>query len=332
MNNLVYVGKVLQLIPIEGADRIESAIVVCGEGGKWQGCVLKESFKVGDKCLVFRQDCIVPEIPEFEHMRKHKFRVRMCRFLKTPSEVLISGFLPNVPQDLPVGTDVGAIVRVTKYEKPIPVSMMGETKGNFPGFIPKTDEMNFQAVQDLLARVKLQPYWMTLKYDGTSATYYHNRGEVGVCSRNLEKKLTSNDVYNRINKEFGVTYKLQELGKRGFNYAIQGEIFGPNIQKNRMGAEKISFRAFDVYDIDAHDYLSAQDQRALLKELEIPMVDVVGVGIWSLEDFEDIRKLGEVKYQNGKEAEGVVVRVPDFSCTNGSRLSFKILNLNYKGN
>jgi hypothetical protein len=62
------------------------------------------------------------------------------------------------------------------------------------------------------------------------------------------------------------------------------------------------------------------------------MVDVVGVGIWSLEDFEDIRKLGEVKYQNGKEAEGVVVRVPDFSCTNGSRLSFKILNLNYKGN
>jgi len=226
----------------------------------------------------------------------------------------------------------GAIVRVTKYEKPIPVSMMGETKGNFPGFIPKTDEMNFQAVQDLLARVKLQPYWMTLKYDGTSATYYHNRGEVGVCSRNLEKKLTSNDVYNRINKEFGVTYKLQELGKRGFNYAIQGEIFGPNIQKNRMGAEKISFRAFDVYDIDAREYLSSQDQRALLKELDIPMVDIVGMGIWSLEDFEDIRKLGEVKYQNGKEAEGVVVRVPDFSCTNGSRLSFKILNLNYKGN
>jgi len=55
MNNLVYVGKVLQLIPIEGADRIESAIVVCGEGGKWQGCVLKESFKVGDK-----MSCVPP--------------------------------------------------------------------------------------------------------------------------------------------------------------------------------------------------------------------------------------------------------------------------------
>jgi RNA ligase (TIGR02306 family) len=330
--NQSYVGKILQLIPIEGADRIESAIVVCGEGGKWQGCTLKNDFAVGDNCLVFRQDSILPEIPEFEHMRKHKFRVRMCRFLKTPSEVLISKFLSEMDHNLEVGTEVSNLIGVSKYEKPIPVSMLGETKGNFPSFIPKTDELNFQAVPDLLPRIKLQPYWATLKYDGTSATYYHNRGEVGVCSRNLEKKLTSNDVYNQVNKQLGITDKLQELGKRGFNYAIQGEIFGPNIQKNRMGAEKISFRAFDVYDIDSHEYLSAHVQRALLKEIDIPMVDIVGVGIWSLEDFEDIRRLGEVKYTNGKDAEGVVVRVPDFSCSNGSRLSFKILNLNYKGN
>lgn len=44
--------------------------------------------------------------------------------------------------------------------------------------------------------------------------------------------------------------------KLPLGFAIQGEVCGPGIQKNRLGLRDIELFVFNVYDIDAGTYLS----------------------------------------------------------------------------
>ena len=147
---LAIIGKIIATAPIDGADRIQQATVVCGTSGKWQGVVGKD-ISIGDIVMVFLQDAILPPDPRWAFMEKHHWRVRMARFKGVPSECLI---VPD-GSNMPPGTDMTEALGVTKYEKPIPAGMAGDMVGAFPGFIPKTDETNFQAVDDweeLMAR------------------------------------------------------------------------------------------------------------------------------------------------------------------------------------
>ena len=64
----VYIGKVVDVIEIPGAEKIESLEVVCGPGGKWRGCAQKGEFKKDDLCTVFLQDSLLPQIEEFKFM------------------------------------------------------------------------------------------------------------------------------------------------------------------------------------------------------------------------------------------------------------------------
>ena len=318
-----FIGKIIEIIQIPTAERIESAIVVCGAGGRWQGCVQKGEFAPGDLCFVFLQDALLPELPEFEHMRKHKFRVKMCRFLGTPSEILITKPFGNVG-DVNIGDEI-TWLNILKYEKPIPINMQGENKGSFPSFIPKTDEINFQAIPELVECIIGKAFYATLKYDGTSATFYHNNGEIGVCSRNLEKKLTSDDVYNLIDKKYSITDQLKTLG----NFAIQGEIVGPGIQKNHSGLKSTEIRVFDIYDIDKREYLPQSKLFEICEDFKLPPAEIIIHAVWTISNFEQFRQFAEQSYSNGKPAEGVVVRVQNFD--DDKRISFKIINLNYKG-
>jgi RNA ligase (TIGR02306 family) len=317
--NLSYVGKIEAIRQIPDAERIESAIVVCGPGGKWQGCVQKGQFSVGDKCNVFLQDAILPEVAAYEHMRKHKFRVKMCRFLKTPSEVLIT---PDFYTG-EIGEEISERVGVVKYEKEIAITMTGETKGSFPSFIPKTDEINFQAIPDLLSIMSGKEFYATLKADGTSSTFYHYNGEAGCCSRNWEKKLDKPHIYSAIDKKYNITEQLKEIGK---HYAIQGEIVGPGIQKNRLGLTAPEIRVFDVWDIDNRRYFDPWEIDEICAGMKLPQVNLVAASTWKMTDFEQLRLFAERTYPNGKPAEGVVVRMVEFE----TRFSFKIINLLYK--
>ena len=43
-----YIGKIIEVNTIEGADFIESVTVVCGKGGRWMGTVQKGQFRMDD--------------------------------------------------------------------------------------------------------------------------------------------------------------------------------------------------------------------------------------------------------------------------------------------
>ena len=58
---LAIIGKIIATAPIDGADRIQQATVVCGTSGKWQGVVGKD-ISIGDIVMVFLQDAILPHV------------------------------------------------------------------------------------------------------------------------------------------------------------------------------------------------------------------------------------------------------------------------------
>ena len=89
MPNLAYLGQVITIYPIPGADRIESLEVVCGNGGRWRGTAKKTEFAVGDLCEVYLQDALLPQTDRFAFLEQRGWRIRMMRLKGVPSECLI---------------------------------------------------------------------------------------------------------------------------------------------------------------------------------------------------------------------------------------------------
>lgn len=321
-SGLVYIGRVQTVSSIPDADRIEQALVVCGKGGRWAGIVQKGTLQPGDPCQVYLQDSIVPQTPDLAFMEKHKWRVKMCRFKGVPSECLI------MPQSSPgaIGDDVTEAAGVTRFEKQLPGGISGENADNFPFSVPKTDEPNFQGVPDMVAALRGLPFYATVKADGTSCTVYHNAGHVGVCSRNWEKKDNGTNLFWRFAHQNGLPEKLPAFG----NIAIQGEFVGPHIQKNRLGLPAHELLVFDVWFIDERRYAVPIEMRDIVAKLGLDAVDLISHGdIFDMDD-EALRRFAEGKYASGHEREGVVIRPTENMAVMGERLSFKVINLNYR--
>lgn len=317
MGAIAVIGRITQIRPIEGADFIQAASVDCGTAGRWSGVVGKD-VNEGEGVTVFLQDALLPPSNRWAFMEKHKWRVRMARFKGVPSECLIVKGAP----DMPPGTDMAEALGVTKYEKPIPQGMQGDFIGAFPGHIPKTDEPNFQAVPELVERMHREPWYATEKADGTSCTAYVDDAGLHVCSRNWElKEFTASggkNVYWSAARKYGLDRLPQGV-------ALQFEVVGPGVQGNPMGLAELEARAFTLRDTVEHCYLPRDQLHNLTEPLGIPLARLVANG-WKNDGKTDdeLRKLAEIKYPNGKHGEGIVIRALD------SSWSFKVINLRYQ--
>jgi len=83
---LAYVVNIDEIRPIEGADRVELAIV-----GGWQVMVRKGQFKAGDPAIYFEIDSKVPETSAFEFLAPKHYKVKTQKYLK--GTVLSQGLL-----------------------------------------------------------------------------------------------------------------------------------------------------------------------------------------------------------------------------------------------
>jgi RNA ligase (TIGR02306 family) len=172
---LAYIGQVEKLMPIAKADRIESAEVFCGVGGRWTGVVKRGQFALGDRALVYLQDAVVQPSEELKFLEVSKWRVKMARFRGAPSECVI---LPAA-SDEPVGTDLTEALGIVKYVKVLPHNLAGDAIGPFPSFIPKTDEPNFQTAAELIEALRGKPWYARVKVDGSSTTAFKHEGRFG---------------------------------------------------------------------------------------------------------------------------------------------------------
>lgn len=145
---LATIQKIAKLEPIEGADRIEVATVL-----GWHVVVKKGEFEVGDLCIYFEVDSLLPILPIFsffkesdkktilgEDQKEHTgYRLKTIRLRKQISQGLalpVSGnILPEGPYS--EGKDVTDILGVVKYERYVRQSQGSGVLIVFPGWMPK---------------------------------------------------------------------------------------------------------------------------------------------------------------------------------------------------
>lgn len=369
MRQMCHIEKIEEIKPIENSENLEHARVL-----GWWGVVRKGDFKVDDLCLIFEPDSILPPIKIFEFMESKKYRVKTCRLRGALSEILIMPYADRlvifqqlikqkqgvlVPierlgitkQTYQIGDDLTAILQVKKYESFVECCGAGEAKGGFPSFVSRTDENRIEGTEGRALYNELlgQPYYITLKLDGTSGTYFLKDGEFGVCSRNNEYRYNSTkpNYYWYAAKNQKVEEWLRLVKDRTeVEYCLQGEVCGPKVQQNKLKLVEPTVFIFNIKDLTNNRYLGYGEMLELV-ETKFPsglkMVPLVQMSHIFSCTIEELYQLSEQHYFKGPEklgwAEGIVVRHSNnvwSSSVKGERLSFKVINkkflLNEKDN
>lgn len=348
MRKLATIRTITNIKPIDGADKIEVAIV---DG--WECVVKKNEFNIGDTIVYIEVDSIIPEKPEFEFLRDRKFRVRTIKLRKQVSQglVLPMSILPKGKYKL--DDDVTDILGIKKHDPQAEQEMKLLTskadknknpiikfllrfawfrkkyikpkKGGFPSWIVKTDE---ERIQNKTAMFNIEKelgteFTVTEKIDGQSGTYFlekhGSKYEFGVCSRNLRLTKPDNSSYWTIAKQFDIENVLKKLIGNANRIVLQGEILGDGIQGNKYKVSGYDFYAFNL--IYPNRKVTTKEMTELLKEYNVKSVHIVE------ESFKLKNSISEmVKYAKGNswllpiKREGVVIR------NNDRNISFKVIN------
>lgn len=315
MRKLASVQVIRDLLPIKDADRIELAYI---EGFQ---CIVPKGRHVGDKVIYIETDSICPKNETFAFL-KGKSHIKLQKIRGVYSQ----GIALEYHGDAPVGTDMTKELGITKYEPP---QQPEDTIGNFPAFIPKTDEVRAQNILELLTKYKGVPCYATEKLDGSSCTIYRKGNHIGVCTRKREVDSTSR-MYKTV-EEQGLLDFLSNVNK---DIALQGEFVGPKEQGNHLHLSEPHIYIFSVYDINKQGYFDQDSMDMFLGFHDIDTVPVIDE--FSLTDDIDAlvkRAIGNSTFGNFPR-EGIVIRpiepiegLIDFP---GNRFSFKVINPEYQ--
>ena len=330
---LASIQRVLEIVPIENADAIELARI-----NGWQ-CVVKKGEFQRDSLGVFLEiDAVPPDLEVFRFLwrpktaedgdtfdRPNKFRIRTMKLRGALSQGLLLPLDSLKLADVSAGDDVTELLGVTKYEPPAPPNM-GGFRAHFPGFIPKTDEMRIQSVPEVLDELRGEPYVITLKYDGTSATFCIDPrdGEFHACGRNYSLEAGSS-FYWRVAEKYGI----EAILRKSPHLAIQGEICAPSIQKNRLNLQEIGLFVFNVYNIEQGCYLSHRAAHKFITDSGLTPAEVVEIGDSFRHDQTSLLALSEGKYPGtSNEREGIVIRSIEETRSSilSGRMSFKAIS------
>ena len=323
---LATIQSVSAIEPIEGADAIELARIL-----GWQCVVKKSEFKPGDKAVYFEVDSFLPEDPRYEYLRKSSFRKTdfmgagfRIKTLKLRGQ-LSQGLLlplnqfPEIETDIDAGADVTELLGVKKWYVPEVQTSAGAMLGDKPYSIPTTDEIRVQNVPELVEKLTGCQYYITTKMDGTSCTVYWMNGHFGCTSRNNDVKESVDALYWAPERIYNLRDKLNALGR---NIALQGELCGPGIQKNKLRLRDYKWYVFDAVDLDTHNYYDQPQFIDLCNDLQLDIVPIEDCGDQFGYNLPSLLDLAKGKYKSGVDIEGIVVR----SIGMGPRISFKVLN------
>ena len=282
------IRKIKEIVPIEGADAIELALV---DG--WQVVVAKNvGHKIGDKIVYCEIDSFLPIREEFEFLRKSSFkkmgdqegfRLKTIKLRNTLSQGLILPYsvIPiaqfSSAYDLPEGMDVSEMLGIVKYEPPVPAQLAGKVKGSFPSFLRKTDEERIQNLEKEYTEWGVSSkhqFYATEKLDGSSFTCYLKDGVFGVCSRNLDLLETEDNTFWQVARSLDLENKLKSLGK---NICFQGEMIGSGIQGNHYKMKEQTVFFYNIYLINEMEYMGFYDFRQTLMDLELLSVPVLSL-------------------------------------------------------
>lgn len=358
---LASIRRIADVRPIPEADNIEMILV---DG--WELVTQKSNgFKVGDLVFYAEIDAFLPILPIFEFLRPkcykntqnlgEGFRVKTIKLkgqvsqgLALPLQEVLKAQEPDFvfsgePQE---GDDLTSFLGVQKYEAPIPAQLAGKAKGTLPGFLRKTDSERAQNILKYIYPKVGEYFEVTAKLDGSSMTVYCRSNnsmmepEIGVCSRNLNLIEDSQNSFWQVARKRRLIELLERVHKdSGAQLALQGELVGPGVQKNKEKLTELEFYLFNVFDIELQRYLYPSERRAFVEaskdfyDIEIkhcPLID----SHTTLEMILDYPPHEEVMHRlvelskgpmmNGEgHREGLVFK----HCT--SDFNFKVINPNF---
>lgn len=326
MRNLVSVQRVLDIQPIEGADKIEVATIL-----GWHVVVQKDQFKVGDDVVYAEIDTIFPDKPEFEFLKNSQGnmqRIRTVRLRKQISQGIAFPITILPPGEYMEDQDVTELIGATKYDPQLPANLRGEAKGLFPEWIPKSDETRVQNLRRLLNDNKGVRCYVTEKLDGTSFTCYLKDDVFGVCSRNLDLKETEDNLYWKVARELKIEERIREFYPSS-NIMLQGELIGEGIQKNKYDIKGYSIRFFNVFDIDKQKYVNFESFVTIIDSLGLRTVPILDDQYLLSNDIDGIVEMATGKSTlRDIQREGLVIRPVTDTCSSNryDRISFKAIN------
>lgn len=359
--------RITEKEPIEGADKIE-LVKVRG----WQVVVQKGLYEVGDLAVYFSIDALLPEVPEFEFLRERcykkesaegpGFRIKTIKLKGQLSQGMLMpvGELNAYIRSANEGDDLTNVLGVKKYDKPEPAALAGRARGNFPTFIPKTDEHRIQNFIGRFTANYADHLWeVSLKLDGSSMTVYHNkkvevfyvepktffaklnrwfsekfrgakrpksRDAFGVCSRNLDLQESDDNAFWQTANKLTLRYKLKKFYEEtGRNIALQGEMMGPGVQGNRENLKELDYYVFNIWDIDNQRYFTADERAEFLEQYAIKAAPVYTIAKFDGFTSDQFLELADTGF-GGKSINHAIREGLVFKSTIDPSISFKAIS------
>lgn len=243
-----------------------------------------------------------------------------------------------------------------------------KSAGNFPIVIPKTDEDRVQNIFGKYSEtLKGVPFRQSLKLDGSSQTiaFFSNPeffvdkvddevrawntdtqtleivevkpypfqwedGQVAICSRNLALKFDPESHFWKAALKDDIPQRLKDFCvANNRQLALQGEVMGPGIQRNREELEEHQFFLFRVWDIDNKCFLDDADFLELSAKLgltTVPQGDIVYFFDKYLSIQEALESADHASLKH-KIAEGDCYK--SINKINGVTIHFKVINNKY---
>ena len=322
MRKMASVQRVLEKKSIVGADLLEAYRV-----NGWWVVDKKGAYEVGDLVVYCEVDSWIPHtlapfLTKPGHYPREYLGVEgeRLRTVKLKGQLSQGLLLPLVEDNSEEGQDFSEILGITKWEDTRYMANM-DARGNFPDFIPKTDQERVQNLDRTLEKYFGQSFEVTVKRDGSSLTAFVNGEESGVCSRNVNLKETEDSAFWAAANSLSLIPKILSTGR---NLALQGELMSQKIQGNYEKVQGIEWNCFDIYDIDTQAYLLPKERRELCKQLRIPHIKVVEEDFVLCHNVDQLLEMAEGPGVNpGVKREGLVFK------SNEATFSFKAISNSY---
>lgn len=357
MRNLVHIEKIKELIPIKDADFIELAKIL-----DWQLIVKKGEFSVGDLAVYHEIDCLCPDKPIYEALRKRNFKVKTIKMKGEVSQGLALPLSCLPPGKYKEGQDVTDLLGVVHCDsesrenialrksskstiknylfkfalvRKLNKFFFSKEKNDWPEFISHTDEENIQAI---FSRVKRdygnETFYVTEKVDYQSATFYTRKVKkivwgfpvtktiFKVLSRSMVKPVDDGSLWWQNAKKYNIENILRDSGKE---LTIQGESGDTKVQKNKYKISGTRFWVFNIIDNRNNYHYSLEEMEEFCLKNNLEMVPVLDRAFKLPETVKEL-----IEYSRGKsvlnnkvDREGVVIRL----IKDGKKLvSFKVKN------
>lgn len=202
-------------------------------------------------------------------------------------------------------------------------------KRTWPDWVRKTDEERVQNLPQLFPGDNTE-WIITEKIDGSSTTFtMRGRGrreQYYVCSRNVcfdkpeknEKLFYDTNIYEEMAEKYDIQNKLRQILEEHKDWdfiTIQGETFGPSVQKRNYNLQEREFNAFNlVYGTKENSYIrmNSIDMKILLDKYQIPSVPILDKHYKLPQTIEEMINYADGPSTiDGELREGVVLRTYD---------------------